>query len=190
LWLWEINRGLEGSLEFTSILFSFFSSFFPVSYFDIFLLFFIFCGIFHSFWKNTCYLEFFFSGFVQYSFLWGFFAFELNINIKYFWCFVSIAFEIRLASTLRSLGHNSTLWVEHFKHQMVYFNFNFDFFNFFWFKYDTYPLDFYFLFWFFCEFVALGIFYFTLQFNIWWYLRFWHSIFWFLILIFSYFIKF
>jgi hypothetical protein len=189
LWLWEINRGLEGLLEFTWFLSSFLSSFFPVSYFDIFLLFFYFLWDFPFILKKYVLPRvFFFSGFVQYSFLWGFFVFELNINIKYFWCFVSIAFEITLASTLRPLDHKSTLWVSILS--IKWYILILIFLIFFWFKYDTYPLDFYFLFWFFCEFVALGIFYFTLQFNIWWYLRFWHLMFWFLIFILSYFIKF
>jgi hypothetical protein len=94
---------------------------------------------------------------------------------KYFW---------ELSQPMpRVLGHKSIYWVEHFEHQMVYFNFDF------FFKYGSHSLDFYFYFGFFCEYVDLEIFNLPLHFNIWWYFRFWPSMFWFKFFILDTFIK-
>ena len=158
---WEINLGLEDSPEFT-LFFPFFKLFFWF-YPLIFSYFFSTSyGIFYSFWKKKHVLPkaFFFSRFCS-TFLWGFFAFGLNISIKYFLCFVPITFETRVDLNSRSRV-NPSRWVFWASNGVFWIWF----FQLYFFQIWSSLTWFLFLFWIFLWIYWLRIF------NIWWYLRF------------------
>lgn len=152
--------GLEDSSEFT-LFFSYFFGFI-LRYF-LFFSHFLWDFLFVFFIKKTHVLPkavFFFR--FHSTFFMRIFAFELNINIKYFSCFVPITFETWVGLSFRSRvnpsgrlfwASNSVFWIWFFQ-------------LFFFFQIWSSLTWFLFLFW-----IFLWI-YWLKNFNIWWYLRF------------------
>ena len=88
-WVYKVHPDLLGFLPLFLVYFFLVSSS-TFSYFFCSIL----MGFSIHFEKNTCYLEFFFfQALFKLVFFMRIFAFELNISIKYFSCFVPITFE-------------------------------------------------------------------------------------------------